>query len=468
MLQQVSQVALSYLTHRLAVIGFLLWSGLVIAPQFWAFSNSAPGSADAAQPIAMVLGMPLVFMMPFLVGHVKMQFAHPRCRLMPRFLPAHLLTLCSLLVVITVVYPFLLSRLAGFEPLCLVALSLTLAMPAIWGAHFGRPLGFVISIAVFYSLLTEWGLHWWILDAPEHRVLHALVVAASGGLLIGWLWRLAHLHEEMDDYLVMLNSRFGQRSRGEHSEQRRLIAKMLHRSKLTAAISDAWLSHVGGYHAGNPWRLARLMDYGFSTAPPVLSALLMAAMMLAISVFMIEFSFVGQDSGPGALWFLIQFGILLPGMFAGEWMFQRKPRMSSELLRPVSRTQYFNALLTASAWNAATLWITMHAALALAMLRVNREQLTLSAVATFLVLSFAIGMAAFGLGQRTAVWDSSTKRLGVTMLAWLGLAAPIIAWWTLRSDVGDAPFVFVAAILLALGAGLILEARRAWNNIELS
>jgi hypothetical protein len=467
MLQQIKQIAITYLAHRKMLIGVLVWGGLMLAPQLIAIASSSSGSADAAQPIAMVLGMPLVFFMPFLVGHVKMQFAHPRCRLMPRFLPPHLTTLCGLLGVLLFGCPLLIARLTGFEPLGLVALALATAVPAIWGAHFGRFLWYFIAIAVFYSLLTDWGVRWWILEASQHRALHALVVMANGSLLAGWLWRLAHLYEESDDYLVVFNWRIGRRSEGEQIEQRRLIAAWLRRSKFTAMISDSWLRRIGGYHGGAPWRLVRLMQFGAAMIPPELNAAMMAVMLLGVTMFMIEFSFIGRDSGPGSLWFMVQLAILMPGMFAGESLFQRRPRMAPELLRPLSRTQYCNAILAASSWNVATAWAIMHAALAVALLRVTEGQLSLAPIAMFVLLSAATALAALGLGIRLAVWDSYMKRMGVTMLAWLGLAMPIAAWWALRDDFGDWPFALVAAVMAALGVGLIREARHAWLNLEL-
>ena len=52
-----------------------------------------------------VLGMPMFILLPFLVGQVKMQFAHSRARLMPQFLPAHLAVLCGILLTSFVLYP---------------------------------------------------------------------------------------------------------------------------------------------------------------------------------------------------------------------------------------------------------------------------------------------------------------------------------------------------------------------------
>jgi hypothetical protein len=132
LLNQINQVGLTYLTQRYLWWG-LLFFVLVVGPQLVLANRPNRSPADAAQPMMMVLGFPMLFALPFLVGHVKAQLAHARARLTPNFLPAHLIVLGGILITIFLLYPLFLTTLCPFGLLSYVALALAIGAPAVWG-----------------------------------------------------------------------------------------------------------------------------------------------------------------------------------------------------------------------------------------------------------------------------------------------------------------------------------------------
>lgn len=136
MLEQIKQVSLTYVTQRYLWWGLALLS-LMGLPNFILMMGRRP-TVDAGSPMLFVLGMPMFTILPFLVGQIKMQFGHSRARLMPQFFPAHLIVLGGILLTSFLLYPWLLAGLSGIEPLGLIALTLAIGVPAIWGAHLNR------------------------------------------------------------------------------------------------------------------------------------------------------------------------------------------------------------------------------------------------------------------------------------------------------------------------------------------
>src|SRR4051812_24711754 len=127
MWRQIKQVLLTYVTHRYVLAVGVGVVGLIVTPNLlvMAFGRGSPN--DKAQYMTMVLGMPLLFAIPFLVGHVKTQFAHPRSRLVPNFLLAHLLVLGSILTFLLLLFPSLLAVCGGFSVWGLIAIAIVIA-----------------------------------------------------------------------------------------------------------------------------------------------------------------------------------------------------------------------------------------------------------------------------------------------------------------------------------------------------
>ncbi len=317
MFEQIKQVGMTYVTQR------YLWWGLAFLslmglPNFFMLTFGSNRSAtDAAPTMLFVLGMPMFIILPFLVGQIKMQFGHSRARLMPQFFPAHLAVLCGILLTSFVLYPWLMAGLSGMEPLGLIALTLAIGVPAIWGSHLNRFSAMLVSLLVFYSLLTDWGLHWWIIDASSHRGVHVLLVAAGVFLAIAWLWRLCELTEEMGDYQNVYALMMARRTGSEAIEQRRIVAAQVGRNQLLARVGDWWFDRLGGYYGGSKAGLARILRYGFAANPIEVQALFMVVMIIAVGLFLSRFSILAKAGADFARCF---------SLFNSLFSFPPKPR----------------------------------------------------------------------------------------------------------------------------------------------
>jgi hypothetical protein len=464
MLEQIKQVCTTYLTQRMFWI-----SAAVIGPVALVCLMSTLGpshNTNGGWQILSSLGMPFFIVIPFLVGHAKMQFAHSRSRLIPGFFPAHIAVLGSILLLMSVVYPLALAGLNGTEPLGALALSLGMGASMIWAAHRNRFLPALLGLAAFYSLMTPWGMNWWVLQAAEHRGIHAIIAISGLALITAFLWRICHLHEEDDDYQNNYAAVLARRSGSEVVEERRVVAAQVGRNWLTSNIGDWWHSRIGGYYGGGTAGRARVLRYGFSTIPMEVQALFFGAMIIGIGGFFTQLGFSATTGGGvGGIPFVAQFAIVLPGYFGGELMARRRPRIGNEMLLPVSRTQLVNSLFSVSAEASAKVWFVTNVAFGIVAMLSNVE-ITLSDAALFAVLSAAIAFATFGLSMRTAVWSSMYKRLIVITFTWFILASPIIAWASLHKKWSEVPFLASALALVGVGGALLYFARRKWLDLE--
>lgn len=465
MLRQIRYVLATYTGHRMAMTAMLFAAVFIILPNLFGALDSTHGSDRSAQAMTTILGMPLFFLMPFLVGHVKTQFCHPRARLTPNFNLPHIATVAGILLVLLVLFPSILAAYSGFPATGLMAVAFAIAAPAVWGIHLSSWIWMLLSIGSFYSLLTTWGTHWWVIDAAQHQLAHAAIIAIGCCLIVAWMVRLTYLFEELPDYQRTMQWSSSRRSGGEVAEQRRIIAQHVGRSRFITWASDFWLSTIGSYHGNDPFRIARLLRFGFNAQPIELTALFMATWFLAISLFLSELSAM-QQGGVGTLWFLVQMSIIMPGVWAGQALIGRQPRMAMELTRPLGRQQYFDNLLLAAAWNTAIGWLMFNIALTIAAVRTIETAITPAMAGMFVLISTSIAVAAYGIAVRTAVWKSIVARLAALLIGSIAMMLPIGGWWLGRVNFGDAPFLAVAVVLLGLGAALIASARRVWANVE--
>jgi hypothetical protein len=412
------------------------------------------------------LGMPMLFVLVFLVGHAKTQFAHPRARLVPGFFPAHLTVLGGILFTLFVIHPFILAGLSRFEPLGLIALAFAIGAPTLWGTQFNRFSIVAIAMLVFFSLLTDWGRNWWMIGASAHRGIHAVIATAGVALLIAWLWRLCHLLEEQADYQNMNPAMVARRAGSEAIEQRRIVATQAGRNRLGAWVGDWWHDRLGGYCGGSTAGLARVLRYGLGAQPIEFQGLIFSATVLSLGIFMHQYGLPSKTGGnSGSYFFFIQFAILMPGYMAGELMATRRPRIAFEILLPLSRTQLIDALMASLARNSVVLWLIVHVSLGF-VVAMSSAQISLEQIGMFLLLSASTMFASMAASLRASVWPSRAKRILVLALSFGLLLPPIIAWTEPHENVGEWPFLVFVIGILAGGAWMFYAARRAWLNLE--
>jgi hypothetical protein len=339
----------------------------------------------------------------------------------------------------------------------------------IWGAQLNRFVPMLLSMGVFYSLMTTWGLNWWIEQAAMHRAAHSVTVAGGVILVVAWLWRLSTLREEMPDYLNVYQAMLARRTGSESVEQRRVVATGVSRNKLTSRIGDWWHEQLGGYYGGTKTGLTRLLRYGYSPMPMEVQALFMLAGFVALGIFMSKFSIIQGGRAPGqfgALWFFAMFGIVMPGQMAGELLAQRRPRLSYEMLLPVPRRQLIDGLFAAAARNTIGVWVIMNLGLAFVVAIANVE-VNAWTVVQFALMSAVTTYVSMAIGLRLAVWPSMMKRLIVVYVCWLVLIAPMFGLWAARDYLGDWPVLLMTGFMLAVGALVFNNARKTWLQLEL-
>ena len=465
MFEPIKQVGKTYLTQRY-FWWVALFGGIIVLPNMMVMAGPKRGTPDGAHPMLFTVGMPMFFLLPLLVGQAKMQFAHSRARLFPNFLPAHVAILSCILLLLFLVYPSTVAIAAGFEPLGVLAMAVAVGAPTLWGSQINRFGPMLVALIAFYSLMTQSGLDWWIVRAADHLVILGIVYAVGATSIVVWLWRICHLHEEDDDYQNAYSLMMARRTGSEAVEQRRIVAAQVRRNRLTSRISDWWHERIGGYYGGSPAGRVRLLRYGFAANPVEVQGLFFATLIVCVGIFFSQFSFLAQAGASfGAMFFMAQFAILLPGQIGGEMMAQRRPRIANEMLLPLSRAQLFDGLFAASAGNSARLWVIINIGLGIVTVTA-KDAVSIQTIAMFLILSAAVTFAAFGMSMRVAIWPSMTKRLVVLWFSWIVLVTPLILWSTMHLSWGEMPFVACAIGLVGAGSVLLYAARRVWLNLE--
>jgi hypothetical protein len=467
--RQIGQVLVTYVTHYWVMAGIAAGLVFAAAPQLVINPSSAKLPGGLMLVLSFAIALPAFFLSILLVPQAKAQFAHVRARLVPGYAGPHVAVLSGLLLLLMVLYPLVIARTFQLDRVGLMALTTAIVAPTILAAHFSRMAMILVPLAVLYSTFTEAGANWWLLQTESHRPLLTLIVLAGLAMSGFWLSRLCRLREEMDDYQNAVQWRASRRPGSETSEQRRILAEQIRRSKLTAWIYDQWFARIDRHHNDHLFRIARLLRFGFGL-PSELQGLLMGALFAAFTLFMAKFNFL--SGGPtsrnlGAIQFYMQFGVLLPGFMAGEQLAQRRPRIAGELLRPLSRYQLVDGLLAATIWHWAGFWAVMNVGLLLVSWQTLGNQFTWKVVVVMLLVSATASFGLCTLCIRTAVWPSKVKRIVALMISAGVFQIPVIFWTAGRTTMGDLPAVFVAALMVVIGGLLIHNARNAWLKTEL-
>jgi len=320
-------------------------------------------------------------------------------------------------------------------------------------------------MAVYLSGLYPTSIRFWFSATGDFQAIH-VAIAFVGAVLVGWsLWRLTTLCEEDEGYFI---TPFGS-SRLELILTERLKGRKIARGKLGDRFSDRWHNRLLTL-SENPIP-ATLSQYGwvrFSHAQQAIAAGLAIALyglLLGCLARWIKGEFT---AGPSFLVSAMTFD--LPALGATFVLQSRRVRMASELLRPASRTAYFDGLfrsmakLTLYFWLAASAGTWVVSMLGLQSFEGDFMQLAIG----YLLLSLAVQFPAFAIGLRMAQWQSTVLfALGCCVLgiAELGLLA---SWIYLQEEAGPILVASIAAVLLiAAGVPLLGGARKAWLRAEL-
>jgi uncharacterized membrane protein len=479
MAERIKQVAITYVTHRYIWAGALFLVA-VAGPMYIGMSGQQNHPREIAPSMVFAIGIPPLFLARFLVGHAKSQFGQWQARLTPDFLPSHVAILSACLILLLGAYPLLLARHAQASPLGFIAYALAVATPAIWVLHRGYGFGFLFSLVVLYSAITDWGAHWWVADAAEHWYFHAAIIAVCVILLAAWVRRLCDLTEEMPDFRNSMNWRVARPGGGEVIEQRRAAAAKICRSPLITRISDFWLSRLPAAddRRARP-ALTRLLSYGFGAWTAEFSSLFTGFLMAAVTWFMADFAVFAHAGDATMLHIFSLFTIYMPAYSGGELLAQRRPRVATELFRPLTRAQLVDGLFISAARSTLLGWLVQNVLLAIVAWHILGSQLTPWTVASYALISATAAFAILGLSLRISVYPSQFKRLLAVVAPWCVAAAVASGFMARNAAIareGATPpdhfylwpiLPIVAALLIAVGVLLVASARKAWLNLEL-
>ena len=136
---------------------------------------------------------------------------------------------------------------AGANVLGLVACSLVIGTSMGWGIHAPGAAPWLVGMAAFYSLIFEESRRFWL--APElsqqTAAFHVAVAAASLAAGAYWLFRLARLTEESDDYVIPVQAQTGSATRLERSQANRHMGRMIARNRWWSSPVDRWHDVIG-------------------------------------------------------------------------------------------------------------------------------------------------------------------------------------------------------------------------------
>lgn len=466
---QLEQVALTYLTRRWLAFGLAApFVGVTLFMMLATLENSSKLAASAARSLA----VPLFVVIPLLVLHAKIQFAHSRAKLFPNFAAAHLVIAALVAFCSLVIYPVAIAFATGLDPLGAMAYALAISLPAMWGCQLNRGSLFLMSSLLMLSVMGEWTLNWWFMPEPADRLSHLLIVAVGWIGIAAWLRRLDQLGEESDDYEVPPILKSECPSRAENVATSNFAAKQFSRNRLLSGTSDWWLAQI------HPDRLhlerrsgrrnsRRLLAYGLSGLPAWMSALFMGIVMLLVALVMSQLTFLGGPSTRRAIAPVLYGMLFVPGLAPLTQLVQHRSRLPGMLLFPMTRTDLIDGLLVTIARGVVLNWMALVSVFVFIFTTFPEEQISPSTAAVLLLLSAALTIVSFGLGVQFATWEGAIKRT----LAFAGcfgvLFALFMSWWQERQRIGDLPFVLLSIFLAAIGAWIIARARQKWLDLEL-
>jgi hypothetical protein len=397
-------VLLNYVTNR-QLWWIAGWVALMMAPALATRTNL---QFFALQMIAFPVGG-CVFM---LSTQAKWQFCHPRGRLTPGYLTAHLIVAAALAVAAVGALP-LSAALFHLNPLGAAACAVALAAPFLWASHSGNQLFNLLALAQFFSLYSDRVARLWFEreSASTYMPFHAVVLVAGWTAIAAWFWRLSQLREEMRDYELPLQGQVGVSTRLERMLSARAAAARLLKNPSTRVICDLWHDRLANLHATSIRGRQRLLRYGFSALPPFAMGVWMGLALLAALWLVSQSALTAKVSShvnavlPSFIFFLV-----MPTFASASGLLMRRARMPQELLLPISRREYVGGLLKRLANGAIVSWAVAHLAMLSLVALLDRSALTWSFAAALTALSVGIQVYAFGAQTGAASIQRGGKR----------------------------------------------------------
>jgi hypothetical protein len=342
------------------------------------------------------------------------------------------------------------------------------AVCIIWATHNNQALWILLGLVVFYSLMSGPGMAFWLLpeEAARFRAYHVAILAGCWAAYGAWLVRLSRLDEEADDYNIPVQAQAGSATRMERTQANRNVGRQLLRSKFWRWPADLWHDRLTSRREATTAGRQRLFRYGFAPLPAELTGLWIGVIMFLVGTF--PFWGVMPDAqGRPAMHGAFAPFLIMPSMFPGQFLAMRRARLSTELIMPLTRTEFIDGLLKALARNAIATGVIL-ACIAGAILALIAPGYSAAEVAGFAVVAVAVQPYMFGMSVRLALYPSAMVRIALMMVKLFpALAVAMLGFWLVTQGQWSLTMLFAAASA-AVGVWIIARARRAWLNAELA
>ena len=225
----------------------------------------------------------------WIVAIVKWQFVNPRARLLPGYAQPHLFVFGSILLLLYLLLPLMVSFRHGLSPWGPLAFTLLLGGCTLVAYMLNRGSFVIPAIAIFFSGFHDSTHAFWFGNSAAYTVPHILMTLAGGGMVAYCLWFLSQLTEEMNEYQVLPIGGL-QSSRVEQAEQRKLVGRQIKKQKLFGWFVDRWLDR-GFVTAPNVDPTATLIQYGIARSSAITQACFTGVGFALYGIAMMQFSF---------------------------------------------------------------------------------------------------------------------------------------------------------------------------------
>jgi hypothetical protein len=441
------------------VAAVLIWGAILLS---LAQSRSIPPIM-----ICNVLGLPIMGISFWVTSVAKWQFVNPRARLLPGFAAPHLAIIMAWFFVGYGLIPLVTGVFSpGIAALPALAYGVLCGSMFVWAMHTGRPFPMFLGLAAYFSPAIPSLGAFWSGGTPILLLIQISLIIVGLIALGAWLRELSRLTEDSEAYIIPTTAQSGSASRMEKSEARRNLATQISRSWLTTRVIDWWVDPLKARRARSVRERQKLLRFGQSGTPAWLRSLWILAIMIAVIGFNYLFTRQSVSSVPIIVPTALVFSFVAPSITA-QLLAMQRPRMSTELLWPLTRREYIDGLFRNVARDTIVFWCIIIGIVLVLVAVLDAEYLWLDWAPAALVGTFAGLTVTYGVSMFAALIESGITRTLLLLLgfyAQMGLLAMAgLAYVYVGAVVGYAILVLVGCT----GVVIIRHSHARWMRAEL-
>lgn len=395
----------------------------------------------------------------------KTQFVTPAARLVPGYRGAHLGVTALLWIALVLAAPLCLARLWHAAPLGTSAAAILVAASVAWAQHV--PTLFVVPFAFVVALSYEPVRDFFFDPGLGYWPLRLGLMGIGWCAWAGWMRTVQGLHEERSDYVIPpFAAAFRRPTRAERGEQRKIFARSLQSGWLIGALTDGPLDRAIATRSEPSIPL--LTRLGLSSMPSWVKGFWFAAIMGGMVIVMGEWIMFGRDvpNPTGVLMMPLIMMLFMPANMSTGMIDQKRPQMELELVRPVRRDVYFRVLLRELLRDTAVLALAMFGLVVAIAAIYTPEMLRPDLFVAALVNAIGANLLIFAAAVWLAPRCSALLRiLMIMLLSYAVIGLDGALWWN-REQYGVASLAVAGVAMGAVGAVVLHSAYRRWLIAE--